>query len=497
MFASTWILLAFVICILLYIFCIKPYIFWYTKRVPGPIPVPIFGNILENILQIKPFTNVITDYCKAFEKHRYYGFYQFSKPVLILNDLQLIKQMSIKDFEHFADHGTNSREDIDEYFCKILFALKGESWRRMRTTISPVFTGSKMRFLFGLVRDCAENAVSYLHEQKEEVIEVEMKDFSGRIGNDVIASCSLGITCDSLRNPENEFYVNSIKNFNFVGSRLMVLYAFIFNAYPNLLKLFGIRIFGKKMTSFFNKVIADSIKYRKDNNVTRSDVIQLLMDVKKEKSFITDHDIVAQALSFFFAGFETVTYSISFMCYELALNPDVQDKLYEEIQATFEGDVNYEAFAKMKYMDMVITETLRRWGPSVVIDRVCTKDYKIPAKLPNERDLLIKKGQLIFIPVHAMHWNPEIYEDPHRFYPERFLDKNSADPNNLLSFGIGPRSCIGSRFAILECKLMLAYLLKDYEIVPIARTKIPIKLSKKHMGASAEGGFWMGLKRRN
>ena len=79
------------------------------------------------------------------------------------------------------------------------------------------------------------------------------------------------------------------------------------------------------------------------------------------KREITDLDITAQAMLFFVAGFETVSTAMAFLCYELAINPNVQDKLHDEVQETFRecnGKLTYEKLMKMKYLDMVISGTV-------------------------------------------------------------------------------------------------------------------------------------------
>ncbi|XP_026331052.1 cytochrome P450 9e2-like, partial [Hyposmocoma kahamanoa] len=94
----------------------------------------------------------------------------------------------------------------------------------------------------------------------------------------------------------------------------------------------------------------------------------------------SDDDLCAQAILFFLAGFETVSSAVSFLLYELAVNPDVQDKLYQEIRENKEknnGKFDYNSIQNMVYMDMVVSETLRLWTPGFVLDRFCTKDYNM------------------------------------------------------------------------------------------------------------------------
>lgn len=136
---------------------------------------------------------------------RYFGSYQFLTPSLFVRDLELIKKITVKDFDHFTDHLNFVNSKSEPIVNNNLFLLKGDQWRDMRSTLSPSFTSSKMRGMFVLITETAENFVQH-HLQRDEVIEVEMKSLYLRYVTDTIASCAFGVKCDSLKDGENEFY---------------------------------------------------------------------------------------------------------------------------------------------------------------------------------------------------------------------------------------------------------------------------------------------------
>ena len=158
-----------------------------------------------------------------------------------------------------------------------------------------------------------------------------------------------------------------------------------------MLKLTGTKFFQKKVGDFFINAVMETIKTREEKKIYRPDMINLLMEARKGqerqadqhdlvdtgfaaveesgvhlnrkvmKSELTDVDITAQAMIFFLAGFETVSVLMCFMCHELALHPDIQEKLQKEVDETrseCDGKLTYEALMKMKYMDMVISGTV-------------------------------------------------------------------------------------------------------------------------------------------
>ncbi|KAL1488800.1 hypothetical protein ABEB36_014597 [Hypothenemus hampei] len=409
---------------------------------------------------------------------------------------ELFKEIAIKDFDHFTDRAPFVDPEADPLWSKNLLALKGERWKEIRNIISPVFTSSKMKLIFDLIKENSEDLVNYFQESNEEIIEFDMNDVVKRFANDVIASAAFGLKVNSLRDRENKFYLMGKKITSFRGV-LNTIKFILLQVYPKLLTLLGIRFLDEEAGKFFSDIIRDTIKMREEKNIVRPDVIHILMEAQKkrtqdttEKSNISNLDITSQCVIFFFAGFETISTTLCFGMYELATNPDVQNKLREEIlEMTKSGPITYDTLLQMRYLDMVSSEVLRKWPQLSFVDRICTKPYVVDGKIQ------IKPNTEVWIPTYALHRDPQYFPDPDKFNPERFdSKKNTITPYTYLPFGLGPRSCIGNRFAIMEMKCFLFYVLSKYEIVPTEKTPIPMVLSKD-IQLGSENGFWMGLKR--
>jgi len=163
----------------------------------------------------------------------------------------------------------------------------------------------------------------------------------------------------------------------------------------------------------------------------------------------------------------------------LAKNPEIQEELYREISEVRESlngkPVTYEALLKMKFMDMVVSEGLRIQPPAAQIDRTCTKTYQLD--LGNGKSVTIQKGEVVFLPFYSLHHDPEYFPNSEKFDPYRFSDdnKDSIVTGSYLPFGNGPRACIGSRFALMEAKLLLFNVVANFEIKQSAKT--PEKLT--------------------
>ncbi|XP_032665477.1 uncharacterized protein LOC116841533 [Odontomachus brunneus] len=475
--------------------------FHYFKRhnVIHMPPTPIFGVMAPILFRQKSFVDLLQKLYNFKPDAKYIGCYSFFEPIIYLRDPELMKDILVKNFDTFPNRAGFG--DIhDPLFSKNLFALNGQKWRDVRTLLSPAFTSSKMKMMFRLMTECAVDFTKSLSEISADKSDINMKDVFAKYTNDVIATCAFGIKINSMKDPTNKFYVygKEATNFDGVTGYKMIFYGI----FPWLTRTFKLTILSNKIANFFKDIVKTTIDTRDAENITRPDMIQLMMDVRGKRETGKELDIeemTAQAFVFFLGGFETSSTAMSFIAYEIAINPDVQERLRLEIDTALENsnEVTYEVINRLEYLDAVINETLRLYPPNIILERVCVKDYELPPALPNEKPFTMKKGMNVWFPVYPLQRDEKYYDDPENFRPERFLDNNTYHNSPCFApFGLGPRMCIANRFAILEIKVLLFHLLARCELKLCAKTKLPIKLSKS-FSMAPEGGFWLNIRRRN
>jgi len=152
----------------------------------------------------------------------------------MVRDPDLIKQITIKDFDHFINHrnefDTSSDDDphdMSNLFSSSLFSMRDARWKDMRSTLSPAFTGSKMRQMFQLMNQVAKEAVDCLKQDDSRVQEneLDMKDYCTRFTNDVIASTAFGLQVNSFKDRENTFYQmgKKLTTFTFLQNMKFIL----------------------------------------------------------------------------------------------------------------------------------------------------------------------------------------------------------------------------------------------------------------------------------
>ncbi|XP_069694161.1 cytochrome P450 9e2-like [Periplaneta americana] len=511
---STWILISLAVLVL-YLVGTVNHDFYKKRNIPYIKPLPFLGNISPLLFRQMSACDFVLHLYNELRGHRYGGFFTFSNPRFMLRDPELIKAVCIRDFDHFTDRNTLLNADMEPIAGRVLASLNGEEWRYLRSIVSPAFSPSKIkdlcrdmsersqRFFDFLEKQDGQSAKSGLNiENVDGLLQVEMTDLASRYCTDILAATALGVDSDSFRNPHNELYKMGQLIGNFEGNGALMLLGHLFN--PKLMKFLGLPIVRTRALDFFRALTQDLMSSRRKENIIRQDVLQLLIHARnsdEENAKVLDDDtIAAQVMLVFMAGVETVSTLLCFVTNLLAVHQDVQARLKEELQSLAENigpEVGYEDLHNLKYLDMVIAETLRLYPPVEVIDRKCVKTYTIPGS-KTCAEFTFQEGEGLIIPVYSIQHDPDYFENPGRFFPERFNDKNRnrIRPFTYLPFGVGPRNCIGMKFALTLTKLTLFNLFLRYDLHVVDRTPNPIRLAKMCFNKRVDGGFWLGMNAR-
>nr|AID61399.1 cytochrome P450 [Calliphora stygia] len=477
------------------------YTYWKRRGVLYETPIPPFGNFL-GVGRTKHLRDVIGQlYTKFKGKAPFCGAYLFTSKSAVIFDLDLIKNVLIKDFSNF--HDRNAFHNVEEDpLTGHLVTLEGEEWRAMRTKLSPVFTSAKMKYMFPTMVAVGENFSQTLKQELNKTPDsvLEIKDLCARFTTDVIGSCAFGIECNSLQDPNAEFRVKGRSIFT--ESRHSPLVQLFMVTCPDLARKLHMKFFTDNVSNFFINIVKQTVDYRLANNIKRNDFMDLMIELKtknddnKHKSHgidlsegLTIEQIAAQTFVFFLGGFETSSTTMSFCLYELAKAVEIQEKLRREILATIKecnNEITYEGVKSMAYLEQVIAETLRLYPVLPNLLRKAKNDYQVP-----NSEHVIEKGITVIIPVSVIHYDAQYYDEPTKFNPDRFLPSEieKRHSSTYLPFGDGPRNCIGARFGKMQTKLGLISILSHYRVECCSKTEIPIEYDKKNFLVSSKNGI--------
>ncbi|XP_065080037.1 probable cytochrome P450 6a14 [Ochlerotatus camptorhynchus] len=412
----------------------------------------------------------------------------------IVVDPDLIKAILVKDFNFFHDRGIYNNAEADP-MSGHLFSLEGQAWRQLRAKLSPTFTSGKMKMMFSTILRVADDLKEFLLENTANgAVELEMKNVLAGFTTDVIGSCAFGIECNSLRATRCQFREVSRKIFD--QSVWQMLWMIVLMTFKGVATAFKLKATPAEVEQFFTKMVRETIEHRERNHVQRNDFMNLLIQMKNSENLeekLTQNEITAQSFIFFVAGFETSSTTMVNCLFELAMNPDIQEKLRSEIsKACGDGPLTYESVSSVEYLNMVIDETLRKYPTVDSLMRTASKNYQIP-----DSDLKIPEGTLVFIPTYAIHHDPEYYPEPERFDPERFNAENrtSRHPFVFLPFGEGPRNCIGMRFGLMQTRVGLITVLRQFRVRPSDNTPSRLVVDPKSGIPTPLGGVPLLIER--
>ncbi|CAG2111556.1 unnamed protein product [Medioppia subpectinata] len=433
--------------------------YWERVNIPGPTPVPLYGNVLALSLNPRPYLEL-----KWYKKYgRIYGVYIYGKPSLRVAEPALIKQILVKNFTSFKNREAPSWNAT--LMSKMLIRAPYEDWRRIRVIAGPAFTGGKLKHLYPLVDQCCRDLVNRLDSRvAANGSPVALRPLISEYIMSALGQCAFSTKVNTdpthLFTTEPEGYV-SVPLWNVFVTNVLPA-CLVDNPVANSLAKWWHSDYLYHRV-FTTRLMADR---RCDDADKRHDFLQFLMKgshrsasaAHPDVTGITDEEIFAQCFLFFIAGYDPTANTVSHALHELALNPDIQDRLREETAINGYRDRNYERLSQLPLLDAVVSETLRKYPPLVRVEREAVEDVVLTDDTQG-LSVKVEKGVVIEVPVYAIHHDLDHYPDPFAFKPDRFLPQNRhhIKPYTYLPFGDGPRNCIGMRFGLLMTKLALDY----------------------------------------
>jgi cytochrome P450 len=214
-------------------------------------------------------------------------------------------------------------------------------------------------------------------------------------------------------------------------------------------------------TRRLDKIMYRIIGQRRAAGGDAGDLLSMLLHAQDEDgSRMTDRQLRDEVITLFLAGHETTALTLSWTWWLLAQHLQAEAKLHAELDAVLGGRTpTLEDLPKLRYLDRVITESMRLYPPAWGMARLTIEDAKIGG-------YLIRKGCGVSLSQWVVHRDPRWYESPEEFRPERWeADLLKRLPRfAYFPFGGGPRQCIGNSFALMEAALILATIAQNFRL---------------------------------
>lgn len=288
--------------------------------------------------------------------------------------------------------------------------LIGEEWKELRSTFSPIFTSGKMKAMTEFIAETSRRLVRSFDKDFEAGQEVDLRSRFNKFSMDTISSCAFGIDAQSFADEDSKFvfYARDIFRRNMTDFAKFI--AAMIPGVRHMMGFLGISAFKPEPTLFFYDVVKRTVEHRIETKERRNDLIDLMIDAMKDPEAVAaaaeaeDLDqfekdaqlvghkakkkefdlisLVATAIIMLVAGYDTTGNTLGILAWVLATNPDIQRRLQEEVDEATEANggqlPDYKATLEMEYLEMVLQETLRRYSPIAILQRVCNEDWDVP-----------------------------------------------------------------------------------------------------------------------
>ncbi|KAM9854475.1 thromboxane-A synthase [Aulostomus maculatus] len=518
---------------LLYWYSVYPFSVLARCGIKHPKPVPFYGNLF---MFRQGFFKPLSDLIKTHG--RVCGYYLGRKPVVVVADPDMLRQVMVREFSSFPNRMTFRFATKPMSDCLLL--LRNERWKRVRSILTPSFSAAKMKEMVPLIQTATTALINNLSVYAESGEPFDIHKCFGCFTMDVIASVAFATQVDSQNNSDDPFVRHAQMFFSFSFFRPIML---VFIAFPFIMAPLAGLIPNRRrdqMNQFFIRSIQRIISQREEQPAEqrRRDFLQLMLDARSskecvsvehldavnhtgepnrrtqqpptstqddclhprdtptrrpQKKMMTEDEIVGQAFVFLLAGYETSSNTLAFTCYLLALHPECQRKVQEEVDDFYcrHESPDYTNIQELKYLEMVMCEALRLYPPGFRFAREVERDCVVNGQS-------LPKGATLEIPAGFLHYDPEHWPEPEKFLPERFTPEARANrhPFVYLPFGAGPRNCVGMRLAQLEIKMALVHLFRSFSVLACSETKVPLEL-KSSSTLGPKNGIFVKITRRD
>ena len=337
-------------------------------------------------------------------------------------------------------------KDLAKYVGKGLLTAEGEHWAKQRKLIQPAFHKKQLVNLLTTISDAIDTELNRIETGKpidifpiynDLAFQTVVKSlFSSAVGQDrinrlqYITEAAQKMLVRELRQPYKSWW------FKWGGSIKKHI----------------------SLTQEARQILKTLVEARRIGGVRENDLLDMLLDARYEDGNAMDEEqLIDEILILFTAGHETTSNALTFTSQLLACNPEVQNRIYDEVAAAKKETSSILEFIQAcKYTKQVVEESLRLYPPAYFIDRVNKEEDEY-------NGMKIGKGSSLLFSIHEIHKHPDYWEQPLKFIPERFSETN-VHSSYYYPFGAGPRMCIGNNFAMYEMILAVAKLTLRFKI---------------------------------
>ncbi|MBD0266398.1 MAG: cytochrome P450, partial [Tolypothrix sp. Co-bin9] len=410
----------------------------------------------------------------------YYTEFNSFPPQLVISDPQAIQEIFTADSKLF-ESGAGNQIIQPLVGANSLILLDGDRHVQQRKLLMPPFHGERMRAYGQIIRDITEQVASQWTIEQPFVARSSMQDISLQ----VILRSVFGLKEGERYQQIKQVLIAMLNTFNSPLSATLLFF-------KSLQRDLGAwSPWGKfvRRKQLLDQLLYQEINERREQGKTDGeDILSLLMSARDEAGQpMSDVELRDELMTMLFAGHETTAIALAWALYWIHYIPEVREKLLQELNSIDIANADPMAIAQLPYLNAVCSETLRIYPVAF---------FCLPRILRTDMQFMgydLPKGMYLSICIYLTHQRPDIYPEPKRFRPERFLERQFS-PYEFLPFGGANRRCIGAAFAMFEMKLVLATILSRYSLELL--DKVPLQPVRRGIVFAPPGGVHMMAKEK-
>lgn len=454
-----------------YFVILPPGIRKHLDKLPGPLSVPFLGCAWNFKWEHSAFYKQVMETAELYRDHGLIRIWVAHMPYVIIFQADYAEKLlsSSRLITKSGDYNY-----LFPWLGTGLLTSTGRKWHERRKLLTPTFHFRILQDFVEVFNEQAEIITEKLKKSVDAGKTVDIFKEMGLCALDIICETAMGKNVNAQYH-ENSDYVRAVSDTCKIIHRRQK-FPFL---WPDT--IFDALSYGKifrKSVKTLHDFTLNVIKERKKDLIDRFgsnlkdlDYEQISSNGKKRLAFLDlllctgglqEDDIREEVDTFMFEGHDTTAAAMTWVCYLLCKNPEVQKKVHQELD-TILGEssrsITQDDLRGLKYLECVIKESLRLMPSVPIFGRTLTEDCQFGK-------YLVPKGTTALIITTLLHTNKQQFKDPFQFDPDRFIseDASSRHPYAYIPFSAGPRNCIGQKFAMMEQKVVLSSVLRSFQL---------------------------------
>ncbi|KAF7344598.1 Cytochrome P450 [Mycena sanguinolenta] len=358
-------------------------------------------------------------------------------------------------------------------------SAEGSMWRKHRRIVGPAFGPELYKLVWNKTLEIYREMVEVEGWKNQNVVEIPVvQKITAKLAFLLISTCGFGFSSTWEDSPQTADGAMPIQEALKIVAETSILFTFL-PKWLRFLPISGMKE-GRLAQDRLRVFMQDQVTERKGmvaSGDKRADAFTIMVKSNQDESSkyqLDDSELIGNVFVMLFAGHETTANSLAVTLGYMAIREDIQNEVVEQIMSVLgpTRDPDYNDYLKLDKVLAIFYEATRMIPAGHVLFRGAAEDtvLTVPNSVGEEgtKTVPVAKDTTVIIDMVGVQYNPRYFEDPEEFKPSRWYGL-PADSEQYTAFSVGPRACLGRRFATVEGTCFLAMLLRDWQVLPVLR----------------------------